>query len=1007
MESAILIFILLGFFVFIMPIMALLAAKSADRKSNETHAKLLELENRIRIQQRKFEAWKSEATPSTAPIPARERTELPKEKSIPVAAAPAPPPLPPPLERKLEEALVPVTPIPDQSPRQFEAPRPKETESPLPSFSIEQFLGVKMFAWLGGIALFFGVIFFVKYAFEHNLIPPVMRITIGFITGLGLLLGGLWTHRRKNYQVLAHSFCATGVLVLYGVNFAAHAVYQLPVFNQGFTFALMAVVTVTAFLTAVRLNALVVAVLGMLGGFLTPMLLPLVQDHPLAFFGYIALLDIGLLALASRGRWAFLASGAAAGTILMLIHWASRFFDSGRYFEGSATLLPMGILIGFGVLFLAAAWKTSRGKNEDLHIPASCMVLLVTAMGFAFFFLEYSGITQRVLVLYGYVLLINLVAILLATLHPRLTGPFHIFVGITFLHLIVWTFNDLKPEMLGSALAVYLIFGTMHTVWPAVVQRLKPAASAASPDLSRSLALWLPTAIIGLMSMTLFVLPEVLMILWPAVLLANILAIGVAAYRGAMLPVLASLVLTMASAGIWIFRMPQETSAMNPLIGVVLSFSFFFTGAGLWLAKRLVKRGIEISHAPEKLVPIVAGAMPFALLNLMILRVPLANPSPVFAAGMALTALLLGIALLGKLPLLHLASLVCCLALQGGWHALWFAPESPEAALAWYLAFYTVFTVIPFVFRKACSSRSAPWIASALSGVGHFLLIRDLVERAFPNEMMGLLPAAFAVPALAALGIEFRRMREMDNLTKIRLAWFGGVALLFITLIFPIQFDRQWLTVSWALEGACLIWLFRWVPHPGLIVTGVALLCISFIRLTLNPAVFLEYERSGILIFNWHLYTYGVVAAAQLIGALGLPHAHADIDSKSIRGLLCSLGGILLFLLLNIEIADFFTEPGKTFITFQFAGNFARDMTYTISWSLFSLALLIIGIILKTKGARFAAIGLLAAALIKLFLHDLANIENIFRVAALLCVGVIAFIASFLYQRFIPPSKAE
>ena len=32
-----------------------------------------------------------------------------------------------------------------------------------------------------------------------------------------------------------------------------------------------------------------------------------------------------------------------------------------------------------------------------------------------------------------------------------------------------------------------------------------------------------------------------------------------------------------------------------------------------------------------------------------------------------------------------------------------------------------------------------------------------------------------------------------------QLAWFGGVALFFITLIFPIQFERQWITVGWAL----------------------------------------------------------------------------------------------------------------------------------------------------------------------------------------------------------------
>ena len=52
------------------------------------------------------------------------------------------------------------------------------------------------------------------------------------------------------------------------------------------------------------------------------------------------------------------------------------------------------------------------------------------------------------------------------------------------------------------------------------------------------------------------------------------------------------------------------------------------------------------------------------------------------------------------------------------------------------------------------------------------------------------------------------------------------------------------------------------------------------------------------------------------------------------------LGTVLAFLLLNIEIADYFSAPGST-LTFQFSGNFARDMTYSIAWALFALVLLV------------------------------------------------------------------
>jgi uncharacterized membrane protein len=194
--------------------------------------------------------------------------------------------------------------------------------------------------------------------------------------------------------------------------------------------------------------------------------------------------------------------------------------------------------------------------------------------------------------------------------------------------------------------------------------------------------------------------------------------------------------------------------------------------------------------------------------------------------------------------------------------------------------------------------------------------------------------------------------------------------------------------------------LFRRVAHPGLQLTGLALLAAAFVRFTLNPAVFTDYERSGTALLNWQLFAYGVVAAAQFVGAHWYTDPAGRLTGYPVRGVLYAFGGVLLFLLLNIEIADYFTLPGERCIAFRFGGDFARDMTYSIAWGLFSLGVLGIGIWKESKHARFAAIGLLVVTLLKVFLFDMHKIENIFRIGALVGVAVIAFIASFLYQRF-------
>jgi uncharacterized membrane protein len=271
---------------------------------------------------------------------------------------------------------------------------------------------------------------------------------------------------------------------------------------------------------------------------------------------------------------------------------------------------------------------------------------------------------------------------------------------------------------------------------------------------------------------------------------------------------------------------------------------------------------------------------------------------------------------------------------------------------------------------------------------------------------MGLLPAAFALPALLSLVVVLKWIPSTNPARLTQLAFFGGVGLFFITLIFPIQFDKQWLTIGWALEGAALLWLFHRVPHDGLRLTGFGLLVAAFARLALNSEVLHYHVRSGTPIFNWYLYTYGLVTTALFVGARLLAPPRNIVFKSNVPPILASFGTVLAFLLMNIEIADYFSPAGAT-LTFQFGGNFAREMTCTISWALFALGLIIVGIVRRLPAARYAALGLLSVTLLKLFFHDLANLNQLYRIGALVGVAVIATLASLAYQRFFATSNKE
>ena len=1010
-------------------------AVSASNRIEVLSRRLGALEVEIfQLKRARESAKPAETGPAPAPqpeiIPAPP-IELPESIITPppvVSAEPPPAAAPPPIPAAIG---------PPERPPIFEPPR-----KPAPKINWEQFMGVKGFAWLGGFALFLGIAFFVKYSFDNNLVPPQLRVAIGFIAGLGLLTGGV-VMSRKNFLALSQTLCATGCVVLYAVTFACRSIYHFEFFGPIPTFLLMSLITVTAFLLAVRLDALVVAILGMLGGFLTPVLLSTGQDNPLGLFGYIAILDAGLVFVALNKRWDFLATLAALGTVITQIGWVDRFFEPGKYFEGNKILIALAVLLGFNWLYLAANWLARRSCDaSSQNVPAtppsrgpaaasgdeaspspsapgapqprywisgSMLGLAAVALAFTLFFFDFPPLAQRPMLLFSFVFLIDL-AVAALTWFDEKVSPAQPITGLAVFGLLAfWTAQHLTSELLNTALVFYFLFAVFHSALPAWRQRQRGIAAGLTAQINH----FFPPLALLLVLVPIFKLPELSFLVWPIVLLVDLLAILLAVMTATLLPVLAVLLLTLAATGALISKIPADLTGLPTSFFLIGGFAVFFVLASVWLVRKfkpdVFKTGLNVTgdfNTPDSmaaLLPASSVVLPFLLLIMATLRLPLANPTPLFGLALLLVVLLLGLTKIFSLDWMPLVGLISTFAVECAWHFHRFDFANPNVPpttpLTWYLIFFAAFAAFPFVYLKKFADKTFPWAAAALAGPAQFLLIFRLVKIAWPNSVMGLLPAAFAVPALLSLAAILKTIPAVTRSRMAQLAWFGGVALFFITLIFPVQFDRQWITIGWALEGAALLWLFQRVPHPGLRLTGVGLLIAAFVRLAFNPAVLEYHPRAATPIFNWYLYTYGLVTAALFVSMrLLAPPRHRVLKSNA-PAILGSLGTVLAFLLLNIEIADYFSAPGST-LTFQFSGDFARDMTYSIAWAAFALALLVYGIAKMVPFARYAAMALLCVTLLKLFFHDLARLGQLYRIGAFVGVAVIAMLASFAYQKF-------
>ena len=123
-------------------------------------------------------------------------------------AAPEPPPTPKPAKPELPSSLPVIAAI-------RQAVGPKKAE-----LSLEQRIGTHWILIAGVVTVFAAVAFFLKYAYDNDLIGPFGRVMIAAVTGLIALAIGEVT-RRREYGVIAKVVTALGFAILYAAVFSA------------------------------------------------------------------------------------------------------------------------------------------------------------------------------------------------------------------------------------------------------------------------------------------------------------------------------------------------------------------------------------------------------------------------------------------------------------------------------------------------------------------------------------------------------------------------------------------------------------------------------------------------------------------------------------------------------------------------------------------------------------------------------------------------------------------
>ena len=227
------------------------------------------------------------------------------------------------------------------------------------TFDLEKLVGVRLFAWLGGLGLFIGAAFFLQYSIEHDLISPPMRIGIGLLTGAVAVLARRFhprkgrprrsgARRRRNRDPLRLAFRGAHALRICAGSRRRLAPWcSSPRSLAPSPCAAMPSCSPSS---------------GLLGGFATPVLLSTGEDHRYALFGYIGLLDAAVLFVAAKRKW-MIAHGDG-------VRWPRRIiYAGGRRSISTQGGVPFALGVAAALSPLFAVGTLNRSGAPPLTTP--------------------------------------------------------------------------------------------------------------------------------------------------------------------------------------------------------------------------------------------------------------------------------------------------------------------------------------------------------------------------------------------------------------------------------------------------------------------------------------------------------------------------------------------------------------------------------------------------------------------------------------------------------------
>lgn len=345
--------LVLSLVAFVVAVIALLAR---SRRAEDPEFRIAALEAEVRALVARVMTL--EAGGARGPAPAMAVAPPPTVATETIPVAPATP-----------SASVPLPPV---------TAEPAGTPSPpaaakSPALDLEQRIGARWATWVGVIVILVAAALFLKWAFDNAYLGPGARVGVGLVGGLLMLVAGLGLHRRRDVPYLSEGLAGGGIGCLYLSLFAAQTLYGL--IGPTVAFAAMFAVTLLGTLVAVLTSRLSTAVLAVLGGLLTPVLLHVERADERNLLAYLLVLDVLVLLVARFRTWPVLAQVAWGGSALLLLPTIATDVEAPR------PLARLLLLTALFLVFLLAPLFRERATGRRTE-PLDLLLVVANAAGY-------------------------------------------------------------------------------------------------------------------------------------------------------------------------------------------------------------------------------------------------------------------------------------------------------------------------------------------------------------------------------------------------------------------------------------------------------------------------------------------------------------------------------------------------------------------------------------------------------------------------------------------------